>query len=62
MDQESEDSGRSALDFVEFGVACAGFFIAAGGVTVSCVPTALFGLLLLALGVGCFYFGLGESE
>jgi hypothetical protein len=62
VDQESEDPGRSALDFVEFGAACAGFFIAAGGVNISCVPTALFGLVLLALGVGCFYFGRGESE
>ena len=50
------------MDFVEFGVACAGFFIAAGGVTISSVPTTLFGLVLLALGVGYFYVGQDESE
>ncbi len=50
------------MDFVGFGVACAGFFIAAGGVTVSCAPTVLFGLVLLALGVGYFYFGRDESK
>jgi len=62
MDADIEERGRSALDFVEFGVACAGFFIAAGGVTVSSVPTAVFGLILLALGVGYFYVGQDESE
>jgi hypothetical protein len=62
MDPDIEERGRSALDFVEFGVACAGFFIAAGGVTISSVPTTLFGLVLLALGVGYFYVGQDESE
>ena len=62
MDPAIEERGRSALDFVGFGVACAGFFIAAGGVTVSCAPTVLFGLVLLALGVGYFYFGRDESK
>jgi hypothetical protein len=62
MDPDIEERGRSALDFVEFGVACAGFFIAAGGVTISSVPTTLFGLVLLAMGVGYFYVGQDESE
>jgi hypothetical protein len=62
MGPDTEEQGRSALDFVGFGVACAGFFIAAGGVAVSCVPTVLVGLVLLALGVGYFYVGQDESE
>jgi hypothetical protein len=55
MNEEIEESPRSALDFAAFGLACLGFFVAAGGITVSSVPTTVFGLVLLALGVGYFY-------
>lgn len=57
MNEEIEQPPRSALDVTIFGLACLGFFVAAGGVTVSSMPAAVVGLVLLALSLGYFYAG-----
>ena len=55
MSEHEDQSTRTPVDFCHFALACLGFFIAAGGVVVSSVGTALFGLFLLAVGMAYFF-------
>jgi hypothetical protein len=60
LDGHMETGTRSALDNAQFALAFVGLVAGIGGVVISSVAIAVFGVLLCALGLG--YFALGESR
>jgi hypothetical protein len=56
--QSSDD--RSPLDLAQFGFCFFGLIIGIGGVVISSLPIAVFGGLLLCLGVA--YFAIEETK
>ena len=54
MNQDSSVSGRTPVDIFHFALGAFGFFVGAGGVVVSSILVALFGLF--AIGWALLYF------
>jgi hypothetical protein len=56
MPANHQESNRSPLDFVHFGIISMGFLLVAAGVISASAPVALTGLIAMGWGLAYFFF------
>jgi len=62
LNEDQDEFTRSPLDFWHFAIVVAGFFVTAGGVTVSSVSVVLLGHILAGWGLAYFFFNGSEDR
>ena len=56
MDESTNELNRPRWDFIQFAVTFVGFLCGVTGMIINSIPTALTGLILMAIGLAYFLF------